>query len=68
VTPLHAASCQGHAAVVKALVELGADKDAKDANGETALHFAAQYGHAEVLRVLAQLGLARTWRRRPLME
>jgi ankyrin repeat protein len=49
-------------------VELGADKDAKDANGETALHFAAQYGHAEVLRVLAQLGLARTWRRRPLME
>jgi ankyrin repeat protein len=37
------------------LVELGADKDAKDDAGGTPLLFAAGNGHAEAVTVLAQL-------------
>ena len=44
---------------MRALVELGADKDAKDASGWTPLHHAAYNGHVEAITVLAQLGLRR---------
>jgi ankyrin repeat protein len=39
------------------LVELGADKEAKDASRATALHYAAGNGHAEAIKLLVQLGV-----------
>ena len=38
------------------LVELGADKEAKDADGCTPLHHAAANGHVEVIKLLAEMG------------
>jgi hypothetical protein len=38
------------------VVELGADKQAKDTRGATALHFAAFAGHVEAITALEQLG------------
>ena len=37
-------------------MELGADKDAKDATGGRPLHYAACAGHVEAIKLLAQLG------------
>ena len=42
---------------INELVQLGGDKDVKDANGRTALHAAASNGHVEAINVLVQLGL-----------
>ena len=39
--PLHIAALNGHADVVRALVEAGADKNAADHHGALALHMAA---------------------------
>ncbi|QBE61900.1 ankyrin repeat domain-containing protein [Pseudoduganella lutea] len=53
-TPLGMAARMGHAGIVRALLELGAD--AARVNGPmkaTAAHEAAYFGHADVLRVLA---------------
>jgi hypothetical protein len=52
---LHDAA-NGHVEVLTVLVELGADKEAKTANGVTPLHMAAINGHVEALTVLAQQG------------
>ena len=41
-TPLHLASRAGHSAVVRALLEAGADPDEYTTTGVTALHFAAE--------------------------
>jgi ankyrin repeat protein len=41
---------------IKVLVQLDADKDAKDANGATALHLAAAEGQMEAIKALVQLG------------
>jgi ankyrin repeat protein len=49
--PLHIASREGHAEVVRALVLLGAKVDTKNSlNGVTPLHSAAFRGHSEVCR------------------
>ena len=38
------------------MVELGADKEASDADGDTPLHDAAWQGHVEVVTALVELG------------
>jgi hypothetical protein len=43
-------------AVLKALVEMGADKEAASANGGRALHAAAVWGHVEAVTTLVELG------------
>jgi serine/threonine-protein phosphatase 6 regulatory ankyrin repeat subunit C len=52
-TPLHAAAKAGSAAMVKALLEAGAEPSLKDASDETALLLAAANGHREVVALLA---------------
>ena len=56
-TALHCASAKGRVEVIKLLVEHGADKEAKDADGATPLHLAAFNGHVEAIKLLVQLGL-----------
>jgi len=41
---------------LKALVEQGADVNAKDDSGQTALHAAAAHGRSETLTLLVELG------------
>jgi ankyrin repeat protein len=58
--PLHVAAYQGHVAVAKTLVDMGADVDlearASTAAGWTPLHDAACQGHVEVVTALVELG------------
>jgi ankyrin repeat protein len=52
-TPLSWAAENGHAAVVKLLMETGrVDLESKDTSGLTPLSWAAQYGHAAVVKLL----------------
>jgi ankyrin repeat protein len=53
---LHWAAREGHEAVVRLLVEKGADVKAKDKNGRTALDHAARRGHEAVMRLLVEKG------------
>ncbi|MBI4041400.1 MAG: ankyrin repeat domain-containing protein [Deltaproteobacteria bacterium] len=53
-TPLHIAACEGHAAVVKVLVQANADINAQDKNGDTPLHFAVVWRKIEVMKVLIE--------------
>jgi hypothetical protein len=55
-TPLHVASCKGHAVVAQLLLENGADVMAKNEHERTPLHLASKYGHVEVARVLLKHG------------
>ena len=57
-TALMWAAHGGHEAVVRLLLEKGADVHAKDTNAgdETALHEAAHYGHEAVVRLLLEKG------------
>jgi ankyrin repeat protein len=58
-TPLHCASWKGHAEVVKALLDAGADINAKSQNdhyGDTALHAAAHGNQKDVVKVLIERG------------
>lgn len=57
-TPLFWAARKGNLPAVKALVELGADVNAKDMAGWTPLHVAASRGHKEVLQFLLERGAA----------
>ena len=54
--PLHWAAHVGQVEVMRVLVELGANKDAKCAGGATPLHHAARTGHAAAVSVLIELG------------
>jgi ankyrin repeat protein len=51
-TPLHFACKEGYLEVVKLLIELGADKEAKDKWNETPLHLACIEGHLDVVKLL----------------
>ena len=42
---------------IRVLVELGANKDAKTANGGTPLYVAALFGKVEAVKVLAECGV-----------
>ena len=55
-TPLHHAARAGDAAMVRLLLENGADLEARDPGGTTALHYAAYWGHPEVAQVLLAAG------------
>jgi ankyrin repeat protein len=55
-TPLHRASCQGHVQVVKALLEHGAEIEAKDNDGWTPLHWACLKDHLPVVKSLLSDG------------
>lgn len=51
-TPLHDASERGHTAVVKILLNAGADPCAPDGNRTMPMHYAARYGHLDILTEL----------------
>lgn len=50
--PLKLAAKRGHEAVVRILLEKGAEAKRKDGSGHTALHHAARKGHLDVARAL----------------
>jgi ankyrin repeat protein len=56
VDPLHIAALAGDLAKLRALIEEGADVNAKNMWGETALHYAAERGHKEVVELLIAKG------------
>jgi ankyrin repeat protein len=47
---------EGHEAVVKLLLEKGAELEAKDSSGWTALIWAAEKGHEAVVKLLLKKG------------
>jgi ankyrin repeat protein len=47
---------EGHEAVVKLLLERGAELEAKDNNSRTPLSWAARYGHEAVVKLLLEKG------------
>ena len=53
-TPLHVACIRGNAPVLQALLNQGADFDAKDCDGNTPCHMISQYGHTQCLEVLLE--------------
>ena len=53
---LMVAATRGDVAIVQALVDAGADVDARNEKHETAMLFAASNGHASVVQVLLQSG------------
>jgi len=56
ITPLSLAAMAGDAAIVAALLDAGADRDATNRDGSTALHAAAFMGQADVIRLLLDRG------------
>lgn len=56
VTPLHSAAAGGSAEIVHALLDAGADPNARQQGGFTALQAAAQNGDAEMARDLLEHG------------
>jgi ankyrin repeat protein len=53
---IHITAQYGHMAVVRHLVEHGADKEAKDETDWTPLHLAAHNGHLETVKFLVEIG------------
>ena len=52
MTPLHAAASTGHAAIVRMLLNAGADPQTTSRSGATALHVASAMGHLEATQEL----------------
>ncbi|MHC9538138.1 MAG: ankyrin repeat domain-containing protein [Vulcanimicrobiota bacterium] len=55
-TPLHHAAEQGNKALVKVLLDNGADKEIKDDQGRTPLKIAEEKGHKEIADLLQERG------------
>lgn len=55
-TPLHTAAIQGNVAMVRTLVEAGAEVEIADCGGKTALIYAAETGSVAVARYLVEHG------------
>ena len=55
-TPLHWAAQKGHTDIVKALLQAGAEVDAKDEYGYTPLHWAAESGDLATVKALVTAG------------
>ncbi|MGZ3274833.1 MAG: ankyrin repeat domain-containing protein [Caulobacteraceae bacterium] len=55
-TPLHWAANNGHRAAAELLLANGADRDARDKNGDTPLDRAEATGHADIAALLRQEG------------
>lgn len=53
-TPLMGASIEGHADVVKVLVEAGADRSRKDEQSKTAKDYAVLKGHTKIVELLSK--------------
>ena len=66
-TPLFVAAQQGHDAVVRALLDAGADKDLADNDGATPLFVAAENGHGAIVRALLDASADKTARCRGKM-
>uniref|UniRef100_A0A7S0LZ38 Uncharacterized protein n=1 Tax=Cryptomonas curvata TaxID=233186 RepID=A0A7S0LZ38_9CRYP len=56
VNALHIAAINGHAALCRQMVELGADVHMANRYGYTALHLASQLGHIDAVRALLEVG------------
>ena len=56
VLELHIAAEKGHEAMVRALIESGADVNTANNDDATPLYIAAQEGHEAMVRVLIELG------------
>ena len=50
------AAYDGHAEIVRLLLDAGADVNAEDQNGGTALMRAADNGYADIVRILTEAG------------
>ena len=55
-TALHRAALDGHASIVKLLIDHGAAVDARDKDGDTPLHDAARNGHLPAVKLLVGAG------------
>ncbi|GAU98197.1 hypothetical protein RvY_09375-2 [Ramazzottius varieornatus] len=55
-TPLHVASAKGYLEVMRMLLELGVDINARDVDGWTPLHAAAHWGQRESCKTLVENG------------
>lgn len=53
-TPLHLAAIRGHTNIVRALINKGVDKNARDFDENTPLHYASEYGHFECIIYLVK--------------
>lgn len=58
-TPLHLAAANGSPENIRTLVELGADKDARDRNGNTPLDLAKSWEQVGNIETLEKLGATR---------
>lgn len=61
-TPLHRAAAYGNIAIIKLLIEAGADPSVKDANGDTPISWGSWFlRDSDVLKLLLYGNVARIW-------
>lgn len=54
LSPLLRAALYGKPEALRALIECGADRNAKDKQGRTALELAKKYNHQKIIEILLQ--------------